>query len=478
MRFPIVLTVISAIVGLAFVLGLGSLLIRPPQELILDAGFDSETISPNADGEADITPFRYELSRNANVSIIFENENGQSYYFRENEPRSPQVFEVLFSGVVDGYVLEGEALALNVDENPNAMVVERRLLPNGNYTWRMIAENETEREEKSGAFVIENGDTELPIMTIFTLSNPVFTPNRDGVNDRVTVNVFLEKDAQLRVFLVDENNVELPIAEREEWSCRPEDDCGRYTFDYEGGVDLNQTPPPDGTYRIVAEAQDAVGQRIRRESTLSIVNGGVPRAEISPQNVDADVFWISQPYEERFLSNQFGFGDAIGLPPNPSAVAQTLIDIPYGDMLVFKLTVDNYGDVPIRTTNPPAGTVYQQNQLPSSINAMEEAGAWRVGIQCDTSLTSFPYRWALGRPEDWITIHDEETGNDYTYLPAGTRVVVWGAIRLTEINDFANPQTCWAGLIHEAVNISVENNNVSPIEVQIGQAPESGTNGE
>jgi hypothetical protein len=270
MRFPIVLTVISAIVGLAFVLGLGSLLIRPPQELILDAGFDSETISPNADGEADITPFRYELSRNANVSIIFENENGQSYYFRENEPRSPQVFEVLFSGVVDGYVLEGEALALNVDENPNAMVVERRLLPNGNYTWRMIAENETEREEKSGTFVIENGDTELPIMTIFTLSNPVFTPNRDGVNDRVTVNVFLEKDAQLRVFLVDENNVELPIAEREEWSCRPEDDCGRYTFDYEGGVDLNQTPPPDGTYRIVAEAKDAVGQRIRRESTLSI----------------------------------------------------------------------------------------------------------------------------------------------------------------------------------------------------------------
>ena len=39
----------------------------------------------------------------------------------------------------------------------------------------------------------------------------------------------------------------------------------------------------------------------------------------------------------------------------------------------------------------------------------------------------------------------------------------------TEINEFANPQTCWAGLIHEGVNVSVENRFVGPIEVQIGE---------
>jgi hypothetical protein len=478
MRFPIVLTVISAIVGLALVLGLGTMLIRPPQDLILEAGFDSETISPNADGVADITRFHYELSRNANVSIVFENENGQSFYFRENEARSPQSYEVFFSGVVDGYLLDGEDFSLNLAENPNAMVVERRLLPNGNYTWRMIAENDSEVEEKSGSFLIEGGDTELPIMTTFSISSNFFTPNRDGVTDRVTINIFLEKDANLRVFLLTEDNLELPIAERIEESCRPEDECGRHTFDYEGGVDLGQTPPPDGTYRIVALAQDAVGQRMRREATLLIQGGGVPRAEISPQAVDADVFWISQPYEERFLSNHLGLGDAIAKPEIPSAVGQNQIDIAWGDMLVFRLTVNNYSDVPIRTTNPPAGTVYQQGQQSSSLNILDEPGAWRVGIQCDTSLASYPYRWAVGTEDDLIRISDEETGREYSYLPARTSTVVWGAIRLTEINEFANPQTCWAGLIHEGVGISVDNNNVSPIEVKIGDEPESGTDGQ
>ena len=37
-----------------------------------------------------------------------------------------------------------------------------------------------------------------------------------------------------------------------------------------------------------------------------------------------------------------------------------------------------------------------------------------------------------------------------------------------EINEFANPQTCYAGLIHEGVNVSVENRFVGAIEVQIG----------
>jgi hypothetical protein len=479
MRFPIVLTVISAFLGLALVLGIGSVLIRPPQALILDAGFDSETISPNADGDNDITRFHYELSRNANVSIIFEAEDGTSYYFRQNEGRLPQNYEVLFSGVVDGYVLADENLVTDISD-ANQIAVERRLLPNGNYTWRLIAENASERVEKSGSFVIESGDTQLPIMSIFTLSTAVFTPNRDGVNDRVTINIYLEKSASLRVFLLTEEGVELPISQREEWSCEDENSelCGRYTYDYEGGVDLNQAPPPDGTYRIVALAQDEEGQRIRRESTLTIESGGVPRAEISPQDVDADIFWITQPYEERYFSNDLALGDLIPRPEFPSAVGQNIIAVANGDMLVFMLTVNNYGDVPIRTTNPPSGTVYQQGQEASSLNALQEAGAWRVGIQCETSTTSYPYRWAVGTSEDLVTITDPETGRDYTYLPPHTSTVVWGAIRMTERNNFAHPETCWGGLIHEGVGISVENMNVGPIAVDIGLPAESGGDGQ
>ena len=44
-------------------------------------------------------------------------------------------------------------------------------------------------------------------------------------------------------------------------------------------------------------------------------------------------------------------------------------------MLVFRLTVNNYGDVPIRTTSPAVGTVYQQEQRTSAVDALEEPGA-------------------------------------------------------------------------------------------------------
>lgn len=475
MRFPIWLTIISAIIGLVLVFAVGTFFLQPPSNLILSAGFDSDTISPNADQNNDITRFSYQLARSATVSIFFENENGEIFYFRENQSRSKGDYEVLFSGVVDGYINNDESLALTIDSAPNAMVVERRLIPDGIYTWHISAENDTESEDISGTFTIENSDSQLPIMTTFTLSTHTFTPNRDGVNDRVVINIFLEKNANLRVYLLTEEGVELPIAERLEWSCSQGNDCGRYTFDYEGGVDLNQIPPEDGTYRIVAIAQDDEGQRIRRESTLTIDNGGVPRAEISPQVADADVFWMSMPYDERFFTDSNNIGDLVDLPEIPSIVSQNLVSVPYGDILVFRLTVNNYGDVPIRTTSPAVGTVYQQTQRTAAVDALEEPGAWRVGISCDTSLTDFPYRWAIGNQDELITIVDETTGREYQYLDANTSTVVWGAIRLTDVNEFANPQTCWAGLIHEGVNVSVENRFVGPISVHIGDEAVSGT---
>ena len=333
-------------------------------------------------------------------------------------------------------------------------------------------------EEQSGTFTIEESDSQLPLDDNISHSAPMsFTPNRDGVNDRVIINVFLEKDADLQVYLLTEDDVQLPVSQREEWSCNVEDNCGRYTFDYEGGVDLNQTPPEDGTYRIIAVAQDDEGQRIRRESTLTIQDGGVPRAEISAQAVDADVFWMSMPYDERFFSEGENIGDLIEAAEIPEIVSQTLVTVPYGDMLVFRLTVNNYGDVPIRTTAPAVGTVYQQEQRIATLAALEEPGAWRVGISCDTSLSDYPYRWAVGNPDELITMRDIATGREYQYLPANTSTVVWGAIRLTEINEFANPQTCQAGLIHEGVNISVENRNVGPVEVRIGDPIVNGTEG-
>ena len=64
--------------------------------------------------------------------------------------------------------------------------------------------------------------------------------------------------------------------------------AGRHLFDYDGGVDLNADPPPDGTYQVVAFAQDAVGQEVQRTASLTIEQGGKPYAQIVPQTTGVD----------------------------------------------------------------------------------------------------------------------------------------------------------------------------------------------
>src|SRR3990172_2156366 len=87
-----------------------------PHELLSKASFAPETISPNADGAADATRIHYELSRSATVSIYFEAGDGQRHFFRNAQPRSAGVYDVLFGGVIDG-----------------------RLLPDGEYRWTIEA---------------------------------------------------------------------------------------------------------------------------------------------------------------------------------------------------------------------------------------------------------------------------------------------------------------------------------------------------
>jgi hypothetical protein len=458
MKYPIWIVVLVALVVFIGVMLLGQQLIRPNQPLILSANFDDETITPNADGVGDVTTFRYALSRNANVSLSFTAESGQTFVFRDNESRIPSNYTVLFSGVVDGFTLEGENL-------PNS--VERRLLPNGTYTWLLKAiGTDGEEQEASGTFTIEGADTPLPIMSSFTVGpTNIFSPNQDGIADRVEISVYLEQPADLRVFLLAEDGTEIPISERLEG--RRDGEAGRFAFDYEGGIDLGADPPPDGTYSIVAIAQDLEGQRTRIESTLTIVDGGKPQAEIAPQAVGVDVVFTVMPYDERYFSNSEALGDFVEMPNNPADLVYAPITMQVGDMLVFKLTVDNYNDVPIRTTYPPPGTVYQQDQLSASLSALESSGAWRVGIQCETSETAFPYRWALGDENTLEVVVDEANGNTFYYLPARTRIVVWGAIHMTDIDVRQNPQTCWAGLIQEDVDIAPQNRFVGPREIEL-----------
>jgi len=284
-------------------------------------------------------------------------------------------------------------------------------------------------ESAKGRLTIEEADSALPELRNFTLSKHRFSPNRDGIDDRVQAQFQLMKEvAELRVFLLTPEGLELPISELERDI--PARKPGRHYYDYEGGVDNGETPPPDGTYPIVAIAQDLEGQRIRVEDSLSIEFGGVPRADIfAPPSGDTLQF-------------------------NNTAVALC-------DTIHFTLTVSNYGNTPIRTSGPEPGTVYDSDWNYNTLGWHTESGAWRVGIGFENEISNYPYRWAVGSEQDL-----ERIGEHY-YLMPGQRALITGGIRVVDVFGDRNPQPIWAGLIHEDVEISQFNTHVDPHEILV-----------
>ena len=457
MRIPVGLTLVAALIVVVVIVIVGQTLIAPSRPLITDAAFAPETISPNADGSDDVTILSYGLSRNAHITVTFVGQDGQTYAFRQNEARISDNYSVAFSGVVDGFTLPGESFG---DQQ-----IIRRLIPDGTYSWHLQAVDDAgNKDERNGTLVIENGDDTLPQLTEFSVFPTTFTPNQDGIADRTQINTFMTKDATLTAYLQAQDGEQFYLAELKQDILPGK--AGRHLFDYDGGVDNGADPPPDGAYKAVAVAQDAVGQIVERTSALTIDQGGKPYAQIVPQNSGVSVVFETRPWEDRFLSARGHLGDLITPPDDSSSLALTTISMPVGNLLVFKLTVENYGDVPIRTTGPVPGTVYEWDQRASTLGLPDEAGAWRVGIDCTTAMSDYPWRWALGDDKTLQLAKDPTNGNTLRYLPAGAQAVVWGAVRMTDLEAY-NPQDCWAGLIHEQVEIAAVNNNVGARQVEL-----------
>lgn len=449
MRLSVLLVLVAAVIAVGVVLLLGQTLLSPNLPLITHAEFAPTTITPNADGSDDVALFSYGLSQNTRVSLSFAAEDGTTYAFRVDEPRVADDYQVQFSGVVDGFTLPGESFESDII---------RRLMPNGDYTWHLTAITSTgESDERSGTITLVDGDAPLPDIQNFTVSPEDFTPNQDGINDRVQINLFLSKSAALNVFLLDEDGTRYFVPQRAD--AQPVGEPGRHWFDYDGGVDRGADPPIDGTYTVVAEAQDAVGQRTRQTDELTIRAGGKPLAQILPQPSGADVIFVSQPADDA--------SDSVDPPNSPDAPNMMAITMPVGELLVFMLTIENYSDAPLRTTGPVPGTIYNFDERASTIGWYEESGAWRVGIDCENATSDYPWRWAIGERANLFTETDPVSGDTFYYLAPGERSVVWGAVRMTELVEVSNPQTCWAGLIHEDVEISLQNSRVGPREVEL-----------
>ncbi len=456
MPIPKIWVVSTALIS-ALVVGLvGYLILQPPGALLQEAGFSPARITPNADGDSDITIFSYALSREADITLVFASQDGTEYVFRDQQRRVAGDYSVEFSGVVDGFQHENESWEGEL---------QTRLLPDGLYTWTFTAHGlDGDSETQSGTLEIAEGDSELPLIEYFEVGPTVFTPNQDGIRDRVAINIFLSKPATLSVYLEDAEGVQYFISERQ--GGRESGEAGAHTFDYDGGVDQNMRPPDNGTYTLYAVAQDDEGQRLIRTNTLTIEDSGLPQVEIIPQATGGTVCFDTAPYQETYFTDDTSSGEKI---PQPQLVCSdlTTLTVPQGDLLVFHLTVRNYGDTPIRTAGPFPGTVYQQDQLASSLGAYNQSGVWRVGIMCETSQNDYPWRWGLAAVENLTAVTDAQEGVTYYYLEPGQRGEVWGAVRMTEIIEARNPQPCWAGLIHEDVQIPQSQNNVGRREIRI-----------
>lgn len=404
--------------------------------LLSDVSVKPNVISPNADGVTDAAMIRYRLGRSAEVSIYFEDESGQRHYFRRSQLRSPGKYSVAWGGVINEPYI--------VDNGYGPQRVLGRVLPDGAYRWTVEAVDKAgNRAAQSGTIVLQDGDTALPELRNFTVVPQEFRPNQDGLRDDwVSISYYLPKDVDdVQVYLVDpaQPTVKYPIAERER-VIRP-GQAGYHEYRYEGGVDRGAVPPPNGLYYIFGEARDLAGNHVVVSSTLTIVDGGKPRADILQGEID----WAGE--------------------------MNRVVSVPLGGSLCFTATIQNEGAVSIRTAGPWPSTTYQFTENNNTLalkyddpSFRQQAGVFRFGVNYDTTGLDFPFRWAIGRKEDLERRVID--GQEQWYLLPGRRGLTYGCIQFNEAPPVGT-NFWWGGLIHEFVD--VPNNYVDRITVIVGQ---------
>jgi len=389
----------TLLVGLAVALAIGGCSAGP---LIYDVHIQPSSISPNADGADDVARMTYVLSRHARLSVYLLDEEDGRHVLREEVSRPPGSYALLFSGVVGS-----------------------RLLPDGEYlcVFEAVADN-GEEVQVTHDLTIRGGQADFVEIRNLNVYPTEFTPNRDGIDDRVTIAYYLSKEAvNVQVYLTDDQGGKYPIPEDK---IRPMGQAGNHEHDYEGGVDLGATPPPDGTYQVVVEAEDEVGNRAVATGQLTIVNGGVPQAEI----VNRAAEWSSTV-------------------------------VPLGGTLTFTCTVRNIGNVGIRTKGPEPGTEYSTSENFNSKEFYEEPGIFRIGLDYEGNSSGrvYPFRWQLGSSDELTVIEGER------YLMPGQTAMVTGHLKIIDEPVMVMPYY-WLGLIHEQVQI-VED-RVEPAPISIG----------
>ena len=401
--------------------------------LLYDVVVTPDAISPNADGVTDISEIQYSLRRAADVSIYFEDADGTRYYFRQERRRSPGDYRVLWGGTVEEHTM--------VETDYGSQEILSRVLPDGAYTWVLEGtEASGDSHRITGTVTLSEGDNEVPELHNFAVIPATFTPNQDSIADFVNISYFLTKDvASVTLFLIDPAEPDVRFYIGEAPGLVKPTEMGYHEYRYEADVDRNAEPPPDGDYVVVSEARDAAGNAVRVERPLTISEGGKPRAEVAK----GEIQWEGE------MSRS--------------------VSLMLSEKLCFKTYITNVGTVPIRTHGPWPGQEYlfsqNFNTLAANIDSSwgQQDGAWRFGINFDTTGVDFPFRWAIGRQEDLE--RREINGVDQWYLLPGKTGEVSGCIQIDQ--PPARGTRFWeGGLIHQGV--AVVNNAVDRITVDVG----------
>ena len=430
--------------------------------LLYDVNVTPTLITPNADGDSDVTQFSYSLRRSATVSIYFTNAAGENYYFRQERRRASGDYRVQWGGTAD------EARIVETTYGPQEILGQ--VVPDGAYQWTITATDEAGRSESmTGTVTLQGGDAVVPELYNFAVVPQAFRPNQDGLRDDwVSISFSLTKDVDsLVVYLVDPADPTLKYYITQEPGLADPEDAGYKEYRYEGDVDKNAVPPPDGIYAVVAEARDRAGNAVRVTRELTITEGGKPFAEIDRGEIN----WYVMVGDER--REEFNRTLSLNL----------------GDKLCFSAIIHNYGVTPIRTAGPWPGQEYRfaenrntvavrhaqetvSAQLPKGDQSwLRQTGVWRFGINFESTGIDFPYRWAIGRQADLERRAMPGYGEQWYLLP-GARGKVSGCIVIDQ-PPLLNTNLWWGGLIHE--DVATVNNDIDRITVVV-EAP-SATNG-
>jgi len=417
-------------------------IVIPGKPLLFDVSLAPNLISPDADGYDDVTLIRYNLSRSSLVSVFFENDEKQRFYFRKNQRRSPGNYSVMWGGT------QSDPKTIRVNGGTNTVL--SHVLPDGQYRWVVRATDDASiSESATGTITLKDGDVDIPKLENFAVLPPVFRPNQDGLRDDwVSISYHLSKEVEfLQVYLVDPEFPTVKFLVAEQPSTIKPKEKGNPTHRYDGGLSLGVDPPSDGTYLIVGEVRDKVGHHVKAERALKIQDSGKPRAEI----VQGEISW----------------GNEVGRS----------VSVPLGEALCFSSIVQNVGLVPIRTNGPWPGAEYEFkadgtyetfNNLASNPHDPhpewhEQTGALRFGVNFDTTGYVYPFRWAIGRQQDLERL--TFSGQTEWYLMPGDLGEVSGCIRFKS-RPPGGSNNWWGGLVHEA--IGYPNDNVDRIIVTVG----------